>query len=155
MNDLTTSFLDRKNILNNNTAIQAVYEQIGFNGIKFEGKYRFIKQQVANYFEIDTRTVDRLLENHKEELETSGYELFTGIKLKNFKNTLSQLNEINVVQFTENTDNGLVGLRATSVGVFTYKTFLNIEMLLSGSEKAKNIVRNNFIRSGVWRQAGI
>ena len=85
MNDLTTSVLDRKNILDNNTAIQAVYEQIGFNGIKFEGKYRFIKQQVANYFEIDTRTVDRLLENHKEELETSGYELLQEQSLKTLK----------------------------------------------------------------------
>lgn len=137
MNDLTTSVLDRKNILNNNTAIQAVYEQIGFNGIMFEGKYRFIKHQVANYFEIDTRTIDRLLENHKEELEASGYELFTGTKLKNFKDTLSQLNDIDVVQFKENTDNEIVGLRATSLGVFTYKTFLNIGMLLNGSEKAR------------------
>ena len=137
MNDLTTSVLDRKNILNNNTAIQAVYEQIGFNGIMFEGKYRFIKHQVANYFEIDTRTIDRLLENNKEELESSGYELFTGTKLKNFKDTLSQLNDIDVVQFKENTDNEIVGLRATSLGVFTYKTFLNIGMLLNGSDKAR------------------
>lgn len=137
MNDLTTSVLDRKNILNNNTAIQAVYQEIGFNGVLFEGKYRFIKHQVANYFEIDTRTIDRLLENHKEELESSGYELFTGTKLKNFKETLSQLNDIDVVQFKENTDNEIVGLRATSLGVFTYKTFLNIGMLLIGSEKAR------------------
>lgn len=137
MNDLTTSVINRKNILNNNSAIQAVYEQIGFNGIMFEGKYRFTKQQVANYFEIDIRTIDRLLENHKEELQTSGYELYTGTKLKNFKNTLSQLNDIDVVQFSENSDNEMVGLRATSIGIFTYKTFLNIGMLLNGSDKAK------------------
>lgn len=30
----------------------------------FEGKYRFIKHQIANYFKIDTKTIDRLLENY-------------------------------------------------------------------------------------------
>lgn len=69
--DLTNSSLDRKNILNNNIVIQEVYQQVGFWGIKFEGKYRFTKQQVAQYYEVDIRTIDRLLENHKEELELS------------------------------------------------------------------------------------
>ena len=86
--DLTNSAVDRKNILNNNTAIQEVYEQVGFYGLKFEGKYRFTKQQIATYFEVDIRTIDRIIENHKQELENSGYELFTGARLKTFKEQL-------------------------------------------------------------------
>src|SRR5690606_25215196 len=83
--NLTESSLDRKNILNNNLALQEVYDHVGFYGIKFDGKYRFTKQQVAHYFDVDIRTIDRLLENNKAELEQSGYELYNGLKLKRFK----------------------------------------------------------------------
>ena len=53
--DLTNSSVDRKNILNNNIAIQEIYNQVGFYGISFEGKYRFTKQQVAHFFEVDIK----------------------------------------------------------------------------------------------------
>jgi hypothetical protein len=53
--DLTTSFIDRKNILNNSLAIRSCYSEIGFNGILFENKYRFTKQQVSSFFEVDSR----------------------------------------------------------------------------------------------------
>ena len=82
--DLTNSQIGRKNVKNNNYAIKEIYDNVGFIGIMFEKKYRFTKQQVANYFEVDTRTIDRLLENNTEELEHSGYELFTGVKLRQF-----------------------------------------------------------------------
>jgi hypothetical protein len=146
--DLTSSSLDRKNILNNNYAIQEVYDQIGFFGINFEGKYRFTKQQVAFYYEVDVRTIDRLLENHKVEIEQSGYELFTGFKLKAYKeqvfdyvrlaNEKRDVHDINVVNMLQLTDNELDSLsKAPQLAVFTYKAFLNIGMLLTGSEKAQ------------------
>ena len=83
--NLTESSLDRKNILNNNFAVQEVYEHVGFYGIKFDDRYRFTKQQVAHYYEVDICTLDRLLENHKEEFEQSGYELYNGPTLRRFK----------------------------------------------------------------------
>ena len=146
--DLTNSSLDRKNILNNNYAIQEVYEQIGFYGIKFEGKYRFTKQQLAQYYEVDTRTIDRLLENHKEELTDSGYELFTGLKLKSYKEQVfdfvrlarkkedvHDMNVVNILQLNENELDSLS--KAPQLSIFTYKAFLNVGMLLTGSEKAQ------------------
>ena len=146
--DLTNSSLDRKNILNNNYAIQEVYEQIGFYGIKFEGKYRFTKQQLAQYYEVDTRTIDRLLENHKEELTDSGYELFTGSKLKLYKEQVfdfvrlarkkedvHDMNVVNILQLNENELDSLS--KAPQLSIFTYKAFLNVGMLLTGSEKAQ------------------
>jgi hypothetical protein len=69
MSDLTNSEIERKNILNNNIAIPFIYEQVSYVGVLFEGKYRFTKNQVSSYFEVDNRTIDRLLENHKNELE--------------------------------------------------------------------------------------
>jgi hypothetical protein len=159
--DLTNSSIDRKNILNNNLAIQEVYEQVGFYGIKFEGKYRFTKQQVADYFEVDVRTIDRVLENHKTELEQSGYELYTGHKLKGFKEHIinfvrvnrekAHVSDINVgdmeygndkyvVTILQLFENEIDNLQKTSIiGVFTYKAFLNVGMLLTGSEKAQKL----------------
>lgn len=86
--DLTNSIIDRKNILNNNFAIQEVYRQIGFLGILYDEKYRFTKQQVADYFEVDTRTIDRIIEQKKIEISESGYEVFTGNRLKDFKGSI-------------------------------------------------------------------
>jgi hypothetical protein len=148
--DLTSSGLDRKNILNNNIAIQEVYQQVGFYGIKFDGKYRFTKSQIANYFQVDIRTVDRLLENNKEELQQSGYEMFTGFRLKNFKDDISNIiknskdaifaHDIYVVSIAQLFENEIDSLnKTTQLGVFTFKTFLNVGMLLSISENAQKL----------------
>ena len=148
--DLANSSIDRKNILNNNLAIQEVYEQVGFYGIKFEGKYRFTKQQLAHYFEVDVRTIDRILENHKAELEKSGYELFTGSKLKDYKEQVidfvrverekGAVHDTNVVNIAQLTESELDSLSKTpQLSVFTYKAFLNVGMLVTGSEKAQKL----------------
>lgn len=152
--DLTTSIIDRKNILNNNVAIQEIYEQVGFHGLKFEGKYRFTKQQLAGYFEVDIRTIDRLLENHKTELEQSGYELLTGTALKRFKEEIAvflenakargDVHDMAVVDMIHSLENEVISLsKAPSLGVFTYKSFLNIGMLLTSSDKAQKQVTKN------------
>lgn len=143
MTDLTNSILHRRNILNNNFAIQAVYNQIGFWGIKFDGKYRFTKQQVADYFEVDVRTLDRILEEFKEELASNGYEVFTGVRLRQLKDSYLKIadnrddNDNNVVIIKYLTDNEVINSKANSAGILTYKAFLNVGMLLNTSEKAK------------------
>lgn len=148
MKDLTNSSIERKNILNNNLAIQEIYKNVGFYGIKFDGKYRFTKVQIANFFSVDVRTIDRLLENHKEELEYSGYELFTDVKLSRFKeavnehfNTIRQdVHDIDVVNIEQNIDIEVDSLsKSPKIGVFSYKAFLNVGMLLTGSEKAQSL----------------
>ena len=86
--DLTNSQVDRRNVLNNKLAISEAYEQIAFRGVMFENKYRFTKRQIARYYEVDERTIERLLESHGKELTDSGYELFTGTRLRALKNAL-------------------------------------------------------------------
>lgn len=147
MKDLTNSSIERKNILNNNQAIGEIYKQIGFYGILYENKYRFTKTQVAQYFEVDNRTIDRLLENNKEELSQSGYEVYTGVQLNSFKNHIyhfldnnSDGNDIDVVTIRKQYENELDNLKRTSaLGIFTYKAFLNIGMLLTESESAQKL----------------
>ena len=127
--DLTTSDLHRRNILNNNYALEIIYNEISFPGVMFESKYRFTKKQVAEFFEIDDRTVERYIENNKSEFEESGYEILTGKRLKDFK--LAYGTDTNVGTIDES-------LKKTSVlGVFTFRAFLNIGMILTESEKAK------------------
>ncbi|WP_417607974.1 DNA-binding protein [Owenweeksia hongkongensis] len=148
--DLTNSSIDRKNVLNNNIAIQEVYERVGFYGIKFDGKYRFTKHQVAFFFEVDIRTIDRLLENNKTELTKNGYELYTGVKLRQYKQQVSDfvslarqnehVHDMDVVNMLQLTDTELDSLaRSPQLSTFTYKAFLNVGMLLTGSDKAQQL----------------
>lgn len=148
--DLTNPDLDRKNILNNNIAIQEVYQQVGFFGFKHNGKFRFTKQQLAEYFEVDIRTIERIVENHKNEIVDSGYEIYTGFKLKDFKDKITDfvkkvtqgayVPDTNVGNMVQSFENELDNLSKTpQLAVFTYKSFLNVGMLLTGSEKAQNL----------------
>ena len=139
MKDLSNSFVERKNILNNNVALRELYHTLDFRGVLFEQKYRYTKQQVADYFNVDVRTINRLLDNNRDELEKSGQEIFTGVRLKQFKEVVAQLKDIHVTQLGEEEEIDLVGARAASLNVFTFKALLNVGMLLQGSDKAKEI----------------
>lgn len=147
MKDLTNSEVDRKNVLNNNLAISEAYKQIGFRGVMFENKYRFTKQQLAKFYEVDVRTVERLLESHSKELTDSGYELFTGFRLKKLKVAFlesrqsgkADLSDIDVGEIPDITENEALSSRAPSLGIFTFKAFLNLGMLLTDSERAQKL----------------
>ena len=60
--DLTSSKTDRQNILNNQYAIEEIKKAVGLEGILFEEEFKFIKDQVSSFFEVDPRTIDRYLE---------------------------------------------------------------------------------------------
>lgn len=60
--DLTNSKVDRQNILNNEYAISEIEKNITINGVCFEEKIRFIKEQVAKFYEVDVRTIERYIE---------------------------------------------------------------------------------------------
>ncbi|ESU19473.1 ciab protein [Flavobacterium enshiense DK69] len=139
MKDLTNSHIDRKNVLNNNAAVKEIYDQLGFTGIFFENKYRYTLNQVAKFYEVDVRTIKRLLEDNGEELKTSGYELFTGAKLKLFKEVVSQQRDIDVPLLIQDDENEVVGVKSNKISVFNFKALLNIGMLLQTSEKAKEV----------------
>ena len=71
--DLTTSQIDRQNILNNGVALPRIQEALEIRPLEFEGRYVLTKQMVADYYEVDERTIERFLEANKEELEHNGY----------------------------------------------------------------------------------
>ena len=81
------------------------------------------KQMAADYYEVDIRTVSRYIENHQEELEHNGYFICKGNSLKEFKSRYVQ--DIDVPNKTP------------QIGLFDFRSFLNVGMLLTESEKAK------------------
>jgi hypothetical protein len=85
MGKLTESNIERQNILNNRQALESIQEYVGLPGMLFEGEYRFTKQILANFFEVDERTIDSYLSKYSEELKHNGYILSKGKQLKAFK----------------------------------------------------------------------
>lgn len=123
--DLTQSNIERQNILNNRIAIEKIADTLEISGMLFDGEYRFTKQMVADFYEVDTSTIDRYLSNYADELKHNGYVLSKGKQLKDFKLHFAHL--INEASKT------------TQLGLFNFRSFLNIGMLLTESEKAKQL----------------
>ena len=74
MKDLTTSMvIQTKYIEINNYAIDEIKNQLKLDGVEYINDTIFTKDQVAQYFNVDVRTIERCVENNKEELEKNGY----------------------------------------------------------------------------------
>ena len=50
--DLTTSNIDRQNLLNNRTAMDNIQKRLDISGMLFEGEYKFTKKMVADFYEV-------------------------------------------------------------------------------------------------------
>ena len=125
MKDLTISNIERQNVLNNRFAVNKVQEHLDIEGMLFEGEYRFTKKMVADFYEVEERTIERYLEKHSDELAANGYVLCKGKHLKELK-----------LQFAPVIN---VGSKTTQLGLFNFRSFLDMGMLLTESEKAKKV----------------
>ena len=125
MKDLTISNIERQNVLNNRFAVSKVQEYLDIEGMLFDGEYRFTKKMVADFYQVDISTIDRYLQSNSEELKHNGYFLCKGKQLKELKLEFAHL--INEASKT------------TQLGLFNFRSFLNIGMLLTESEKAKKV----------------
>lgn len=127
--DLTTSSVHRQNILNNKHAVSEIEARAGIVGIEFEGKAVVTKEQIAEFFDVTPRTIDSYIERHGNELTGNGYEVVTGNRLKTFKKA---------VEASEGNEALFVTLKTASVlGIFDFRAFLNLAMLLAESERAR------------------
>lgn len=123
--DLTASNIERQNVLNNRIAVDAICQELELPAIFFENEYYFTKQMVAEFYEVEERTIERYVEKYSIELSNNGYILCKGKRLKELK--LQFAHVINV------------GSKTTQLGIFNFRSFLNIGMLLAESEKAKQM----------------
>lgn len=129
MKDLTTSVVSRQNVLNNQYALYEIQNQLKIDGILYENEVIFTKEQLASYFEVDIRTIERYMESNKDELERNGYRILRGESLKALKNYIHSTYgpDINV------------GTKVSVLGLFSFRAFINMAMIISESEKAKEI----------------
>lgn len=123
MKDLTISDIERQNVLNNRFAVKKLQERLDIEGMFFDGEYWLTKRMVADFYGVDTSTIDRYLSANGDELKHNGYVLCKGKVLKEFKLQFAHL--INEASKT------------TQLGLFNFRSFLNIGMLLTESERAK------------------
>ena len=123
MKDLPSSPVDRQNILNNKLAVENIQKYIGLTGLLFENEFWFTRNQVAEFYLIDLSTIDRYLFENEKELRHNGYVNLKGQALKEFKKQFSWMLQ--------------EGAKAPQLGVFNFRAFLNLGMLLSESEKAR------------------
>ena len=124
--DLTTSQLDRQNILNNELAIEEVQEKSGVEGIEWDGKLYVTREMTAEFFQVDIRTISRYIEQNNEELTRNGYVVLKGKKLKEF------------IAAVHNSGKDIyVPTKTTVLGVFDFRAFLNLAMLISESDRAR------------------
>ena len=119
--------MDRQNILNNPYALQEIEKAAHIRGIPFEGKSVVLKEQVAAFFEVTPRTVGNYIEKNGEELRQNGYEVIRGKRLKELKLAVS-------ARFGNETD---FVTKTTVLGLFDFRAFLNLAMLLTESEAAR------------------
>ena len=125
MSKLIESNIQRQNILNNRFAIEKIQYYLDFKGLLFNGEFRFTKKMVSDFYKIEERTIERYLENFSKELKQNGYVLIKGKLLKQFK-----------LEFAPDTN---VGNKTTQLGLFNFRSFLNLGMLLKESEKALHL----------------
>lgn len=125
MSKLIESNIQRQNILNNRFAIEKIQFYLDFKGLLFNGEFRFTKKMVSDFYKVEERTIERYLENFSKELKQNGYVLIKGKLLKQFK-----------LEFAPDTN---VGNKTTQLGLFNFRSFLNLGMLLKESEKALHL----------------
>lgn len=125
--ELTKSYIDRQNILNNHYALEEIKKASKIQGVEFEGQTWVIKSQAAKFFKVDQRTIERLLKENGDELSGSGYRVLRGKSLSEFK--LSMKSQLVTDIY--------VGNKTPQLSAFNFRAFLNLAMLLTESEVAK------------------
>ena len=79
----------------------------------------------ADFYGVDLRTITNCLNAHEEELKRNGYRVIKGKELKELK-----LQYVKEIDFPN---------KMPQLGLFDFRSFLNIGMLLTTSEKAKQV----------------
>lgn len=128
--DLTSSPLDRQNILNNCYALEKIEEHLGLGGTYYNEELLFTKQQLVEIFGVSESTIEKYLASHSDELRANGYTVLRGQKLREFK----ALMDVSVTDY---------GNMAPTLGVFTFRATLNLAMVLVESDQAR------VVRSGI------
>jgi hypothetical protein len=109
--------------LNSNEVLETIQEHLGVSGMFFKDAHRFTKNQISNFYQIDIATIDRYLEEN--ELKHNGYVVIKGKLLQEFKDQFGVVANLSS--------------KTSQLGLFNFRVFLNLGMLLIESKMAKAI----------------
>ncbi len=146
--DLTQSAIDRQNILNNDQALNLIQNKLGISGLLYNDEFKFTTKMVADFYDVDVRTIKRYVESHEEEVVHNGYVVLKGAKLKEFKVLFGHLmsaHDDDVSQRDKDVPLSIKGdgnqtyRNIKALAVFNFRAVLNIGMLLTESERAKQV----------------
>lgn len=126
LKSLVNSKTDRINLLNNPFAVEEIKSQLGIKTHYFDNQYYVTYQEVANFYDVDTRTLRRYLEENKNELKDNGYRLIAKNDFDRFMAVFGA--DINVRT-----------TRINKLSLFSFRAFLNLGMLLKQSEVARTL----------------
>lgn len=132
MEKLSESKVERQNILNNKRAMREAEKQFNLLGIELDGVIYYTRQQISSFFEVDIRTIERITEDNRQELESNDLRTLKGKKLQEFKKNAADVTDIDV------------GHKAVSLSVSSFRTLLNYAMLLKNSDQAR-VVRSTIL----------
>ncbi len=127
--NLTQSEIARQNVLNNRYAVAEIQKAIGLRGILFEGDYYVTKSQMAKFLEVSERAITTCTQSNIDEVSKNGYAVLTHNSLKNFRLCVAA-QDVQEANFPNKTP---------KIGIYSFRAFLNVSMLLTRSEKAKQI----------------
>ncbi len=96
---------------------------------QYNGQPVFTIELAAHILEVDKRTIERAISDYHEELGRNGYRVITSSELRNFKDLYDDADK-NV---------GIITPKIARMGIFSFRAFLNLSMLLTNSAKAKAI----------------
>ncbi|MBD2328487.1 DNA-binding protein [Alkalinema sp. FACHB-956] len=129
--DLTSSPLERQNILNNRYALEKLQEHLGLGGTFYDGEWLFTKHQLVEIFGVSGSTIEKYLASHNAELSANGYIVLRGSKLRAFKALIGGT----VIDY---------GTKTSILGVFNFRAMLNLAMVLVESDRAR-VIRSRIL----------
>lgn len=115
-NELLTNVKRREENMNRVEVLDAVKTLLSLPNTEL-----YTTEMVADYYEVEIDTIKKLVERNVDELAKNNYKVLTGNELRDFKE-LCQIKS-----------------RARSLATFTKRTILNVGMLLTESQIAKQV----------------
>ncbi|MCK8605872.1 DNA-binding protein [Leuconostoc citreum] len=129
MNELTESYMDRRNLLNNKFALAEINKTYNFQGIPFQNTTVYSNSQLSSFFNVTLRTIERTIEANREELESNDFRILSGKDLSILKKSI----------LDNNIDNIDISPQTPSLAISSFRTVLNFAMLLKDSNKAQEM----------------
>ena len=130
--DLTSSRIDRQNILDNELIVTEIQESLNIKGLIFEGRSYFTEKLVARFFDVDLSIVEKCIQKHIEELKENGYEVLQGERLESFISAVSN-------QSIPGIEGNCFVCGTSQVAIFDFHSLLNLSMLLKESARAQTL----------------